>query len=90
MWYGAGPGSPIAAAMGIGYVQELVSRLTKTRITEFNTSVNKTIASSETLFPLIQPIYVDATHDTVLSSSKLLLSIYTAPAETSTLKFMLL
>jgi hypothetical protein len=69
MWYRYGPGSPTSAALGIGYVQELVSRLTETRITEFNSSVNKTIATNETLFPLDQPIYVDATHDTVMSSS---------------------
>ncbi|KAF9455034.1 acid phosphatase [Macrolepiota fuliginosa MF-IS2] len=68
IWYGAGPGNPATAAMGIGYVQELVSRLTKTRITEFNTSVNKSIVTNEILFPLDQPIYVDATHDTVMST----------------------
>ncbi|KXN83922.1 3-phytase A [Leucoagaricus sp. SymC.cos] len=68
MWYGAGPGNPLSSAMGIGYVQELVSRLTRTRITEFKTSVNQSIVSSETLFPLNQPIYVDATHDTILSA----------------------
>ena len=70
MWYGAGPGSPLSAALGIGWVQELVSRLTQTRITDFDTSVNETIVSSETLFPLNQPIYVDATHDTVMSASE--------------------
>lgn len=70
IWYGFGPGSPTSAALGIGYVQELVSRLTKTRITEFSTSVNQSIVSSEILFPLEQPIYVEATHDTVMSSSK--------------------
>lgn len=57
--------------MGIGYVQELVSRLTKTRITESKTTVNQSIVGSETLFPLDQPIYVDATHDTVISTSRL-------------------
>ena len=70
MWYGAGPGSPLSAALGIGWVQELVSRLTQTRITDFDTSVNKTVVSSETLFPLNQPIYVDASHDTVMSASE--------------------
>src|SRR5882757_11349748 len=29
-WYGSGFGSPVARAQGIGYVQELVARLTKT------------------------------------------------------------
>lgn len=62
--------------MGIGYVQELVSRLTQTRITDFNSAVNKTIVQSNVTFPLNQPIYVDATHDTVISSSKLSLRDY--------------
>jgi hypothetical protein len=68
-WYGYGPGQPTSAAQGIGYVQELVSRLTQTRITDFNTSVNGTIASSNVTFPLNQPIFVEATHDTVITSS---------------------
>lgn len=68
MWYGAGPGSPVAAALGIGWVQELVSRLTKTRITEFKTSVNQTIVESEMHFPFGQPIYVDAAHDITMAS----------------------
>ena len=51
MWYGSGPGSPISAAMGKGYVQELVSRLTKKRISEFDSSVNRSITSDEILFP---------------------------------------
>ncbi|KAA1471726.1 phosphoglycerate mutase-like protein [Dentipellis sp. KUC8613] len=67
-WYGDGPGNPTAAARGIGWVQELVSRLTQTRITDFDSAVNKTIVTSPILFPLDQPIYVDATHDNVLST----------------------
>ena len=31
-WYSSGFGSPVARAQGIGYVQELVARLTKTPI----------------------------------------------------------
>lgn len=55
---------------GIGYVQELVSRLTKTRITKFDTSVNRTLVESNVTFPFDQPIYVDATHDVIISASK--------------------
>jgi hypothetical protein len=55
--------------MGIGWVQELVSRLTKERITQFDTTVNGTLVSSPVTFPFNQPIYVDATHDTVVSAS---------------------
>lgn len=69
LWYGSGPGSPSASAQGIGYVQEVVSRLTKTRISEFRNTVNSTVVTSNVTFPLTQPIYVDATHDTVLTTS---------------------
>ena len=60
-------------AMGIGYVQELISRLTQTRIDKFDTSVNETVVSSDAFFPLDQPIYVDATHDAVISAGEFLL-----------------
>ncbi|KAJ7291916.1 histidine phosphatase superfamily [Mycena rebaudengoi] len=67
-WYGFGPGAPFASAMGIGWVQELVSRLTQTRITDSHSTVNASIVSSNVTFPFGQPIYVDATHDTVISA----------------------
>jgi hypothetical protein len=70
-WYGNGPGNPAVAAQGIGYVSEFISRLARTRITNFDTSVNGTIVSSEILFPFDQPIYVDATHDTVITAGQL-------------------
>ncbi|KZT05885.1 phosphoglycerate mutase-like protein [Laetiporus sulphureus 93-53] len=67
-WYGDGPGFPAAAAQGIGYVQELLARLTKTPITTFDTSLNATLDGSNITFPLNQPIYADATHDTVIAN----------------------
>ncbi|TFY81485.1 hypothetical protein EWM64_g2528 [Hericium alpestre] len=67
-WYNNGPGNPAVAAQGVGWVQELLSRLTQTRITKFDSSVNSTIVSSNVTFPFNQPIYVDATHDTIISA----------------------
>ncbi|KAJ8591500.1 phosphoglycerate mutase-like protein [Rhizopogon salebrosus TDB-379] len=67
-WYSDGPGNPTAAAQGLGYVQELVARLTQTPITVWNSSTNSTLDSNNITFPLNQPIYVDASHDTVISS----------------------
>ncbi|KAA1471753.1 phosphoglycerate mutase-like protein [Dentipellis sp. KUC8613] len=67
-WYGNGPGNPAVSAQGVGWAQELISRLTQTRITNFDTSVNGTVVSSNTTFPLNQPIFVDATHDTIISA----------------------
>ncbi|KAG0702010.1 histidine phosphatase superfamily [Suillus ampliporus] len=67
-WYSGGPGNPTAAAQGLGYVQELVARLTQTPITVWNSSTNSTLDSSKITFPLDQPIYVDATHDIVIAN----------------------
>ncbi|KAG2159736.1 histidine phosphatase superfamily [Suillus bovinus] len=67
-WYSSGPGNPTAAAQGLGWVQELVSRLTHTPINVWNSSTNGTLDSNNITFPLDQPIYVDVTHDTVISS----------------------
>jgi len=67
-WYTDGPGNPAVSAQGIGWVTELVSRLNQTRLTTSNSAINASIVSSEDLFPLNQPIYVDASHDTVISA----------------------
>ncbi|PPQ76281.1 hypothetical protein CVT24_009813 [Panaeolus cyanescens] len=66
-WYSFGPGNPASAAQGVGYVHELIARLTKTPITTFDSTVNSTIVNDDRTFPLDQPIFVDATHDTVMT-----------------------
>ncbi|GHJ87932.1 hypothetical protein NliqN6_4334 [Naganishia liquefaciens] len=65
-WYGSGFGSPVARASGIGYVQELVSRLTHTRITEHNSTTNSSF-HNDLQFPLNDALYVDFTHDTTFA-----------------------
>ncbi|KAJ3558533.1 hypothetical protein NM688_g871 [Phlebia brevispora] len=67
-WYSDGPGNPVTAAQGIGYVQELVARLTNTPITKFDTNTNSTLDGNNVTFPLNQPIYFDFTHDTVIAA----------------------
>ncbi|EIW74055.1 phosphoglycerate mutase-like protein [Coniophora puteana RWD-64-598 SS2] len=64
-WYDSAFGSPVAKVQGIGYVQELVSRLTKTPIETHNSSTNATLHRPET-FPLGSSLYVDATHEVVV------------------------
>ncbi|KAG9073849.1 hypothetical protein FS749_014634 [Ceratobasidium sp. UAMH 11750] len=63
-WYNDAFGSPIAQALGLGWLSELVARLTHTPITVHNTSTNATMHDS-VRFPLNDAIYVDATHETV-------------------------
>ncbi len=69
LWYSFGPGNPASAAQGVGYVQELVARLTQTPIDDFSTVLNRTLDGNNVTFPLHQPVYVDATHDTVITTS---------------------
>jgi hypothetical protein len=46
-------------AQGIGYVQEFLARLENQTITVSDTSVNATIDSDLSTFPLGQPFYLD-------------------------------
>ncbi|KAG1871757.1 histidine phosphatase superfamily [Suillus subalutaceus] len=66
-WYNVAWGSPVGRAEGIGYVQELVSRLTQTPIETHNSSTNATLHNTVT-FPFGHSLYVDATHKTVVLS----------------------
>ncbi|KAI8631619.1 phosphoglycerate mutase-like protein [Xylariaceae sp. FL1651] len=64
-YYNNGPGSPVAAAQGKGYLQEFVARFTGI-YPEPNSALNKTFDNSSTFFPLNQSIYADATHEVVV------------------------
>ncbi|KAH6917781.1 histidine phosphatase superfamily [Coprinopsis sp. MPI-PUGE-AT-0042] len=65
-WYDDGFGSPLGRVLGLGWVQELVSRLKNERITVLNSSTNPDFVSNPVTFPLGNSFYVDATHDTVI------------------------
>ncbi|KAJ8482596.1 hypothetical protein ONZ45_g14889 [Pleurotus djamor] len=65
-WYNSAFGSPVARVQGIGYVQELIARLTHTPIETHNSSTNATLNDNPITFPLGQSLYVDATHEVVV------------------------
>ena len=65
-WYDSAFGAPLSRALGIGYVQELVARLTHTPIESHNSSTNATLNDNPVTFPLGQSLYVDATHEVVV------------------------
>lgn len=64
-YYNNGPGSPVAAAQGKGYLQEFVARFTGTYPTA-DSALNETFDDDSTYFPLTQSIYADATHEVVV------------------------
>ncbi|GAA5996362.1 hypothetical protein JCM5350_006834 [Sporobolomyces pararoseus] len=65
-----GPGSPVSAAQGLGYLQELVARLNHTLITDFSKgAANQTLDGNEKTFPLNQSIYADGGHEVALADA---------------------
>ncbi|KAI0928198.1 hypothetical protein AcW2_004285 [Taiwanofungus camphoratus] len=65
-WYDSAFGSPLAKVLGVGYIQEMVARLTHTPIAMHNSSTNATLDDDPATFPLGQSLYVDATHEVVV------------------------
>jgi hypothetical protein len=64
-YYSNGPGSPVAAAQGKGYLDEFIARFTGS-YPGANSALNETFDNTTTLFPLNQSIYADATHEVVV------------------------
>ena len=60
--------NPTGKAMGIGYVNEFLQRITKGNFSAPQTTQNATLDNDPTKFPLNQSLYVDFTHDTVMVS----------------------
>ncbi|KAG8911528.1 hypothetical protein FRC00_006334 [Tulasnella sp. 408] len=65
-WYDSAFGSPVARIQGLGYLQEMVARLTHTPIPIHNSTTNSTLDNNPITFPLNQALYVDATHEVVV------------------------
>lgn len=65
-YYSQGPGSPVSAAQGKGWAQELLARFEQHYITSSDSSVNSTLTDGPVYFPLDQSIYADATHEVIV------------------------
>ncbi|KAF3916049.1 hypothetical protein ABW21_db0203366 [Orbilia brochopaga] len=68
MYYDCSFGNPTGRSQGVGYLQELIARLTNQYITRSNSSVNYTLDNNAKDFPLGRPFYADFTHDNTLIS----------------------
>lgn len=75
-WNTYGPANPLGPTQGVGYVNELISRLTKAPIRD-NTSTNATLDSRPETFPLNRLLYADFTHDNTLMAVYGALGLYT-------------
>ncbi|KAI8917011.1 histidine phosphatase superfamily [Powellomyces hirtus] len=65
---GAGYGGPLGRARGVGWVNEVIARLTDRPVNDA-TSTNTTLDSDPATFPLRQPVYLDFAHDSELNSA---------------------
>jgi len=82
-FYGYGAGNPLGPTQGVGFVNELIARMTHTPVQD-DTSTNHTIDSHATTFPLERPLYADFTHDNGLTPIFFAMGLYngTAPLPT--------
>ncbi|KAL1886871.1 hypothetical protein Plec18167_000806 [Paecilomyces lecythidis] len=74
-YYGYGAGSPLGPAQGIGFVNELIARLTHTPVQD-HTSTNSTLDSNSATFPLNATLYADFSHDNGLTPIFFALGLY--------------
>lgn len=64
-YYSNGPGSPVSAAQGKGYLQEYLARFTG-QFPQPLSALNETYDNTTTYFPLNNSIYADATHEVIV------------------------
>jgi Histidine phosphatase superfamily (branch 2) len=74
-YYGYGQGSPLGPTQGVGFVNELIARMTNSSVRD-RTCVNHTLDSSPSTFPLGLPLYADFSHDNDMTSVFFALGLY--------------
>ncbi|KAL8768658.1 MAG: hypothetical protein Q9209_005217 [Squamulea sp. 1 TL-2023] len=74
-FYGYGPGNPLGPTQGVGFVNELIARLTGKAVHD-HTSINGTLDNSNITFPLGQALYVDVSHDNDMTAIFSALRLY--------------
>lgn len=76
-WYGYGPGNPLGPSLGVGFVNELVARLTGQPVND-GTRTNHTLDRSNDTFPLGRGLYADFSHDSLMTSVYGAMGLYDA------------
>ncbi|CAK7273597.1 hypothetical protein SEPCBS119000_005742 [Sporothrix epigloea] len=74
-WYGFGDGSALGATQGVGFVNELLARLTESPVDD-HTSTNRTMTADPATFPLDAHIYADFSHDNDMANIFAALGLY--------------
>lgn len=76
-YYGYGAGSPLGPTQGVGFVNELIARLTGTPVND-STTTNRTLDADESTFPLNRKLYADFSHDNDMISIFAALGLYSS------------
>lgn len=74
-YYGYGPGNPLGSTQGVGFVNELIARLSGKAVND-HTTINRTLDGSQVTFPLGEALYVDVSHDNDMTSIFSALGLY--------------
>ncbi|KAL1900141.1 hypothetical protein Sste5346_002451 [Sporothrix stenoceras] len=78
-WYGFGDGSALGATQGVGFVNELIARLTSSPVDD-HTSTNRTMDADPATFPLDAKVYADFSHDNDMANVFAALGLYNGSA----------
>ncbi|KAF2154774.1 phosphoglycerate mutase-like protein [Myriangium duriaei CBS 260.36] len=70
-----GPPSPLGTSQGVGWVNELIARLTRSPVRD-NTSTNRTLTGSRETFPLDRNMYADFSHDTDMAAVMFAMNLF--------------
>ncbi|KAJ7098350.1 phosphoglycerate mutase-like protein [Mycena epipterygia] len=82
-FYSTGYGGRLGRVQGVGYVNELLARLTSSPVVD-HTSTNTTLDADPATFPLNRTIYADFTHDAPLIAVFTTLGLFPTPTLSTT------
>ena len=74
-YYGYGAGNPLGPTQGIGFVNELIARLTRSPVID-HTSTNHTLDDNPKKFPVDRAMYADFSHDNPMTSILFALGLF--------------
>ncbi|KAF8812207.1 acid phosphatase [Phlegmacium glaucopus] len=77
-YYRTGYGQALGPVQGVGYINELLARLTGLPVKD-NTQTNRTLDSSPLTFPLNRTLYVDFSHDNEMIAIYAALGLFKQP-----------
>jgi hypothetical protein len=79
-YYGYGAGNPLGPSQGVGFVNELIARLTHTLVHDDTTTNHTLDAPGADTFPLNYTMYADFTHDNGMIPIFFALGLYNSTA----------